>query len=85
LNEEKTKIRHVETEKVKYLGFYISRKSRKYSKSLRNKVESTGLVRRGNNASVIIEAPIDQMIDKLIEQKYASRVNNKVKPRAMTK
>lgn len=71
LSQEKTKITHVEKTKVKYLGFYISRKSRKSTESLRSLVNSTGRIRRASNHSIIIEAPVDLIIDKLVEQKYA--------------
>lgn len=91
LSEEKTKITHVEKEKVKYLGFLISRKSRRYTESLKSYVEiktlvkSKGIVRRATNASVIIEAPIDKIINKLVEQKFARMRNNKPFPSAVTK
>jgi len=86
LSEEKTKITHLETTKVQYLGFYIYRKSRKYTESLVSYVKSTGKLRRATNSSVMIEAPIDKIIDKLVEQKFAVRTTGKqVKPRGMTK
>lgn len=101
LSEEKTKITHVEKAKTKYLGFYVSRKPRKYTESLKSLVTSTGNNRRGSNHNVIIEAPIDKIMDKLVEQKYATQGtkypgtkiaregNNpgelSIKPRAMSK
>jgi hypothetical protein len=71
LSQEKTKITHVTQDKVNYLGFQIFRRSRIYTESQVSTVEPTGVVRRPSNASVIIEAPIDKLIAKLIEQGYA--------------
>lgn len=86
LNIEKTKITHMIEDKAKYLGFYIFRKSRLYTESLRSKMKSTGTTRRATNASVIIEAPIDLIIKKLIDQKYAKMTKGKkVRPAAITK
>ena len=86
LNIEKTKITHMIEDKAKYLGFYIFRKSRLYTESLRSKMKSTGTTRRATNASVIIEAPIDLIIKKLIDLKYAKMTKGrKVRPAAITK
>jgi hypothetical protein len=83
LSEEKTKISHLESEKVKYLGFLISRRKRRYTESQISTVRSgrpiglglghgkTKLNRRPSNASVIVEAPIDILINKMVEQGYA--------------
>ena len=73
LSEEKTKISHLESEKVKYLGFLISRRKRRYTESQRSTVKSgkTKINRRPSYASVIVEAPIDTLINKLVEQGYA--------------
>jgi hypothetical protein len=75
LSEEKTKISHLESEKVKYLGFMISRRKRRYTESQLSTVISgkgkTKLNRRPSDASVIVEAPIDSLINKLVEQGYA--------------
>jgi len=84
LSDEKTKITHLETEKVKYLGFLISRRRRKYTESQLSTVKSTQLTRRASYASLIIEAPIVPLIDKLIEQGYAYGGENP-KPKAVTK
>jgi hypothetical protein len=87
----KTKITHLEKEKVKYLGYYLSRKSRRYTESLKSYVKSeryvksTGIVRRATNVSIIVEAPIDKIINKLVDQKYARIVDNLPKPAAVTK
>jgi len=71
LSQEKTKITHVTQDKVNYLGFQISRRSRLYTESQKSTVESTGVIRRPTNASVIIEAPMDKLMNKLIEQGFA--------------
>jgi hypothetical protein len=81
LSEEKTKISHLESEKVKYLGFRISRRKRRYTESKISTVKSsrtgkakTKIKRRQSDAelaTVIVEAPIDTLINKLVEQGYA--------------
>jgi len=71
LNVEKTKITHVAKKKVNYLGFLISRRSRRYTESQISLVKSTGQIRRPSFASVIIEAPIDKIINKLIDLGFA--------------
>ena len=83
LSEEKTKITHTIQDKVQYLGFQIYRKYRKYTESLISTVESTGSKRRPTNASVIIEAPTDKLINKLVEQGFAWEKDKS--PKAMTK
>lgn len=84
LSEEKTKITHLETDKVKYLGFLVSRRKRKYTESQLSTVKSTQVTRRPSYASVIIEAPITHLVDKLVEQGYAYG-GQTPKPKAMTK
>jgi len=81
LSDTKTKITHVTTDKVSYLGFSISRHHRNYTKSLIVK-DSLGITKRGNTASIIIEAPIDKIINKLIEHGFAW---DKSQPKAVTK
>jgi len=83
LSQEKTKITHVTQDKVNYLGFQISRRSRLYTESQKSTVESTGVIRRPTNASVIIEAPMDKLMNKLIEQGFAWEKDKM--PKAMTK
>lgn len=100
LSDDKTKITHVESDKALYLGFSVFRKSRMYTESLKSFVKSTGNIRRASNSSIIIEAPIKKIIDKLIDQKYASAISTRqrniarqssnpgrlsVKPHAITK
>jgi len=65
LSEEKTKISHLDSEKVKYLGFLISRRKRRYTEYQLSTVKS------GKGQRLIIEAPIDTLINKLVEQGYA--------------
>lgn len=81
VNDTKTKITHMITNKVSYLGFLISRHHRKYNKSLIVK-DSLGRIRRGNTVSILVEAPIEKIINKLIEHGFAW---NKCKPKAVTK
>lgn len=81
LSDTKTKITHMTTDKVSYLGFAISRHHINYTKSLIVK-DSLARIRRGNTASIIIEAPIDKIINKLIEHGFAW---NKSQPKAVTK
>ena len=71
LSEEKTKITHLETNKVKYLGYLVSRRNRRYTESQISSVKSTQILRRPSYASITIEAPIDLLVKKLIEQGYA--------------
>ena len=89
-----TKISHLESEKVKYLGFLISKRKRRYTESQILNVKSgkdnkgnkgkTKINRRPSYTSVIVEAPIDTLINKLVEQGYAWK-GYKPKPRAVTK
>jgi group II intron reverse transcriptase/maturase len=83
LSQEKTKITQVTQDKVNYLGFQISRRARVYTESQISTVESTGITRRPSNASVLIEAPIEKLMLKLIEQGYAWEKDRM--PKAMTK
>jgi len=75
LSEEKTKISNLESEKVKYLGFMISRRKRRYTESKISTVKSgkgkKKINRRPSDASLIVEAPIATLINKLVEQGYA--------------
>jgi group II intron reverse transcriptase/maturase len=83
LSQDKTKITHITQDKVNYLGFLISRRSRVYSESQISYVESTGSTRRPSNVSIVIEAPIEKLMLKLIEQGYAWEKDRM--PKAMTK
>jgi siroheme synthase (precorrin-2 oxidase/ferrochelatase) len=74
LSEEKTKLSHLESEKVNYLGFMISRRKRRYAESKISTVKSgrqCKKINRMSDATVIVEAPIDTLINKLVEQGYA--------------
>jgi len=88
LSEEKTKISHLESEKVKYLGFLISRRKRRYTESQIYTVKAgkgkTKINRRPSDTTVIVEAPIKTLINKLVELGYAWK-GDKPKPRAVTK
>lgn len=93
LSEEKTKITHIVNNKVQYLGFQISRRSRIYTESQLSLVKSTGVVRRPSYASIIIEAPIEKLINKLVSHGFATVISNsgnrsiigKVVPKSVTK
>jgi len=83
LSEEKTKITHMTSSKVGYLGFYLSRRSRKYTESLVSYNNHTRSKRRAS--SIIVEAPIDKIISKFISQGFAIKpVQQKPKPKAVT-
>lgn len=71
MSQEKTKITHLSQDKAQYLGFYVSRRSRMYTESQKSYIKSTGKSRRPTYSSVIIEAPIDKLLKKLVEQGFA--------------
>jgi hypothetical protein len=85
----------METEKVKYLGFLISRRTRKYTARSTQKsyIQSTGNIRRPTYASIIIDPPIKSLIEKLVKQGFGSDGKNdknvayhtKPYPKAVTK
>lgn len=90
LSEDKTKITHMETEKVSYLGYLISKRNRRYTESQISSVkdERSGKIiqRRPSTATIIIEAPIKKIIKKLTDQKFAKCDNGKKpRPTAVTK
>lgn len=83
LSEEKTKITHVGRNKVEYLGFDISRRTRIYTESQSSLVNATGRTRRPSSSSVIIEAPINKLMEKLVELGFAWEKDRA--PRAITR
>lgn len=83
LSQDKTKITYITQDKVNYLGFLISRRPIIYSESQISYVESTGTTRRPPNVSNVIEAPIEKLMLKLIEQGYAWEKDRM--PKAITK
>uniref|UniRef100_UPI0023F1FF6A reverse transcriptase n=1 Tax=Cyathus jiayuguanensis TaxID=380660 RepID=UPI0023F1FF6A len=86
LSEEKTKITSMTKDKASYLGFLLSRRSRKYTESLISYVKSTGRTRRASQSSLIIEAPIEKILNKLVDQNFAIREKDlKLTPKAITK
>jgi group II intron reverse transcriptase/maturase len=93
LSEDKTKITHIVENKVNYLGFQISRRSRLYTESQLSLVKSTGVIRRPSYASMVIEAPIEKLISKLVNHGFATMNPNtenktvigKVTPKSVTK
>ena len=97
LSEEKTKITHIVDNKINYLGFQISRRSRLYTESQLSLVKSTGGIRRPSPpgaASIVIEAPIEKIIGKLVSHGFAilsstsknqTTIIGNVIPKAVTK
>lgn len=86
LSEEKTKITSMTKDKASYLGFLITRRSRKYTESLMSYVKTTGRTRRASQTSIIVEAPIDKILNKLLDQKFAIKTKDlKLTPKAITK
>jgi hypothetical protein len=81
MNEVKTKTIHCVSQKSLYLGFEIGRRSRRYTESLKS-TTIHGLTRRASNTRIQIYAPIDKIVEKLIDHKFAIR---KDKPCAITK
>jgi hypothetical protein len=81
LSDTKTKITHMTSDKATYLGFLISRHHINYTKSKIIK-DSLGRTRKGNTVSIIIEAPIEKILDKLIDYGFAWRDR---RPKAVTK
>lgn len=95
LPEDKTrmKITHIASKKVKYLGYEIGRRPRKYTESLQRtaageaewKQEDKPIrTRRATNTRrrIQIYAPISDLIQKLIDHGFA---RSKEKPRAVSK
>jgi hypothetical protein len=82
LNEDKTRIAHITTTRVNYLGYQIGRRSRKYTESLLSFVKSTGRTRRAANTRIQIYVPKQDLVNKTIENGFAW---DKTKPRAVTK
>ena len=78
LSDTKTKITHLTSNKVSYLGFSISIRPphSNYTKSFIVK-DSLGVIKRGYTNSIIIEAPIDKIINKLIEQGFVVNIPEK--------
>lgn len=70
-------------DKVQYLGLDVSRRSRMYTESQKSYIKSTGKLRRPTYSSVIIEAPIDKLLKKLVEQGFAWEKDSM--PKAVTK
>lgn len=86
LSKEKTKITQLTQDKVHYLGFDISRRrSTIYTESQKSYLPpmSSGTWRAQNSLILLIEAPIDKLISKLIEQGYAWEKDRM--PKAVTK
>lgn len=88
LNDEKTKIKHLTTEKAQYLGFEIGRRPKSYTESIISRTK-TGISKickltRAKNSTTRIQiyAPISKLVDKLIMHGFAT---SKDKPCALTK
>lgn len=81
LNRNKTCIIHLASKPALFLGTYIRRHGPAYSKGLVQKVGNK-LVRR-SNTRIILDCPINRLVDKLKAQGYAHERDGK--PKAMTK
>ena len=80
VNTDKTRTTHLKTEKAHFLGVDILRRDKNYEKTLVTKTQ--GLLKRKVNNRIIMYAPIDRIINKLVEQNYA---HPDKRPRAMLK
>lgn len=78
--EKNTKLVHATSERVFFLGTEVLRRNRKYTESLL-KWEGTRL-RRATHTRIVLFAPIQKLVAKLVNQKYA---HSNGKPKAVTK
>lgn len=81
LSREKTAITHLSTETAFFLGTVIRRPNPKYSSSLIRKVGKRSI--KGSNTRLLLEAPINRIVEKLKNQGYAHSLDGS--PRAVTK
>jgi hypothetical protein len=70
VNEDKTSITNMTRGKAHFLGVDIFRRNDKYLQSLVS-TEKLGLQSRKSNNRIVMYAPIDKLINKLISQNYA--------------
>lgn len=80
INDEKTRITHMTTDKAHFLGVDIFRRDKKYTKSLVTKTKS--LLNRKVNNKIIMYVPIEKIVKKLINQNY---LHADKRPKAVTK
>jgi hypothetical protein len=73
LSEEKTKISHVVRDKTLYLGFNISGRHRRYTESQISKVDTVQKQRRGGNSQLVIEAPIERIMESLEKKGFKTK------------
>lgn len=85
LNKEKSQITHLTSKSLKYLGYEIFRRNRKYSESQLTYNSKTNTYRKGSNHRVILYAPINDLINKLVDHKFAILNGTQAKPKAITK
>lgn len=83
LNEDKIKITHMMREKAFFLGTEIKATDRKYTRSIRLKSERNvnKLTRLATTECIKMYAPIQNLVEKLIDTGFAKRVNE---PRILT-
>lgn len=80
VNQEKTRITHMTSQKAHFLGVDIFRRSKKYQQTLVTR--KNGLLNRKVNNRIIMYAPIEKIINKLFNQNF---IHQDKKPRAITK
>lgn len=80
VNSDKMRITHLKTEKAHFLGVDIFRRDKNYSRFM--VIKQKGLINHKVNNRVIMYAPMERLIDKLVSQGYA---HPDKRPRAVTK
>ena len=80
LNQDKTAITHLSTEKAFFLGSIIRRHPQSYMQGLIRKVGNRRV--RRSNTRILLECPINKIVSKLIDQGYAHTDGT---PKAVTK
>jgi hypothetical protein len=84
LNEEKTKITHMGTQKAMFLGVQIG--CLKPKESMHIKVNTTGNVKkRASHVRIRLEAPYQRILEKLKEKGFITIKEGKYNPQAISK
>lgn len=74
LNDDKTKITHAETESTRFLGYKIHK-----SKISKTAIKHNSLgIRTRRSTRPILDAPLHEILTKLVQKGYAVKRNNKV-------
>lgn len=81
LSENKTRVTHLPTEKAKFLGTYVRCFSRRRSES--RFVRTGSKLQRTSNNRIILEAPVNLLIERLTSQGFY--LPEKRRPKAITK